>query len=106
MSDTQTDPQDGAAPAEPGAPTETQASAPAADGAATETPAEPEPPKPSRTDRRIAALSARLSAGEQERQRLAQEVEQYRRQSQPQPDKPIATRAMNRKRSVRITKTP
>lgn len=89
LSDTQTDPQDGAAPAEPAAPTETQASAPAADGAATETPAEPEPPKPSRTDRRIAALSARLSAGEQERQRLAQEVEQYRRQSQPQPDKPI-----------------
>ena len=33
LSDTQTDPQDGAAPAEPAAPTETQASAPAADGA-------------------------------------------------------------------------
>lgn len=90
MSDTLTDPQDGAAPAEPAA--QTEAPAPAADGAATETDetkAEPDPPKPSRTDRRIAALSARLSAGEQERQRLAQEVEQYRRQNQPQPDKPV-----------------
>ena len=90
MSDT-TDPQGGANPAEPAAPApETEAPAPAETGAApeAEAPAEPEP-KPSRVDRRIAALSARLSAGEQERARLAQEVEQYRRQNQPQPDKPI-----------------
>jgi hypothetical protein len=88
MSDT-TDPQGGAEPAAP-AP-EIEAPAPAETSAATEpeTPAELDPPKPSRTDRRIAALSARLSAGEQERARLAQEVEQYRRQGQPQPDKPI-----------------
>ena len=91
MSDTTTDPQGGGATEapEPAAPVP-EATAPAETGAATEdteTPADP--PKPSRTDRRIAALSARLSAGEQERARLAQEVEQYRRQGQPQPERPI-----------------
>jgi hypothetical protein len=84
----ETNPQaEGAPPPEPAAPA-TEAPAPAADGAAsetTDTTDETKEPKPSRTDRRIAALSARLSAGEQERQRLAQEVEHYRRQFAPQP---------------------
>ena len=80
----ETDPQGGAeTPAEPAA-TAAEAPAPADTGAATETEETAEPAKPSRTERRIAALSARLSAGEQREARLAQEVEQYRRQGQPQ----------------------
>jgi hypothetical protein len=85
----ETDPQGGAeTPAEPVA-TETEATAPAETGAADETDETAEPAKPTRTERRIAALRARLTAGEAEHARLAQEVEQYRRQAQPQPDKPI-----------------
>jgi hypothetical protein len=84
MSNTTTDPQGGAAPAAEPAATETEATAPADAGAATET-TETEQPKPSRVDRRIAALSARLSAGEQERARLAAELERTRTQAPRQP---------------------
>jgi hypothetical protein len=79
---TETAPQGGADPAEPAAPVitgSTEAPAPADTGAATETTETTEQPKPSRADRRIAALSARLSAGEQERARLAQELDRFRR---------------------------
>lgn len=82
---------EGAPPPEPAAPA-TEAPAPAADGAATDDTKTDEPePKPSRTERRIAALSARLSAGEQERERLAAEVEQYRRHFAPAPAEPQFT---------------
>lgn len=91
MSET-TDPQGGAAAAaEPAAPAETttEAPAPAETGAAETGGDNPEQPKPSRADRRIAALSARLSAGEQERARLAAELDAYRRQANPaQPPQP------------------
>jgi hypothetical protein len=72
---TETVPQDGGAPA----PEPAEAPAPADTGAATETTETTEQPKPSRADRRIAALSARLSAGEQERARLAAELDRFRR---------------------------
>lgn len=89
MSDTTTDPQGGADEAEPAA-TAAETTAPVETGAAdTETPAEPEKPKPSREDRRFASLSARLTAGEQERARLQAENEHYRRQINPQPERPI-----------------
>lgn len=90
MSETiETAPQDGGALAPEPAVT-TEAPAPAETGAASDTTDDttPEPAKPSRTERRIAALSARLSAGEAERNRLAAELEQYRRQAPPQPERP------------------
>jgi hypothetical protein len=71
---TETVPQDGGAPA----PEPAEAPAPADTGAATETTETTEQPKPSRADRRIAALSARLSAGEQERARLNAEIADMR----------------------------
>ncbi|HEX3574572.1 MAG TPA: hypothetical protein VHU42_08240 [Rhodopila sp.] len=91
-----TDPQGGAATAAEPAATETEATAPANTGAADTTEASEASegteatPKPSRTDRRIAALSARLSAGEQERARLAAELERARSDGRPKaPPRPV-----------------
>lgn len=88
MNETVTAPQGAADPSADPAVTETPA--PVDTGAATD-PADPaDPPKPSRVERRIAALSARLSAGEQERARLTAENEHYRRQAgPPRPAQPI-----------------
>jgi hypothetical protein len=95
MSDTETTaPQDGGAPTpDPAAPVitgSTEAPAPADTGAATETTTETteEQPKPSRADRRIAALSARLSAGEAERGRLQAQIDAMRRGEQ-QPEQQV-----------------
>jgi hypothetical protein len=87
MSET-TDPQDGATQAEPAATDDTTPIAPGTEGAATEPVVEPEH-KPSREDRRIAALTARLAAGENERARLAGELDAYRRKTPTEPDKPL-----------------
>jgi hypothetical protein len=94
MSDTETTaPQGGGETPEPAAPVitgSTEAPASVSSDAATEPTTEPtEQPKPSRADRRIAALSARLSAGEAERARLAQLVERLQRGEQPQQPQPI-----------------
>ena len=87
MSETETAPP-GGAQAEPAATTETTP-APVDTGAATETtttePTEAEV-KQSRIERRIAAMSARLSAGEQERARLAGENERLRSGATHEPD--------------------
>src|SRR3954464_8701059 len=86
----ETNPQaEGAPPPEPAAPA-TEAPAPAADGAAHETTDETKELEP-KLERRLATLRARITAGEQERQRLAQEVEHYRRQVAPQPAEPQFT---------------
>lgn len=85
-------PQDGGAPAS--APEPAVADAPAAEGAATETDTTDEPAeaeqKRSRatTAQRIASLGARVAAGEAERARMAAELEHYRRQVAPQPERP------------------
>lgn len=65
--------------------TETETTAPVETGAETET----ETPKPSRGERRIAVLSAKLSAGEQERARMAAELEQFRSRANPQQERPL-----------------
>src|ERR1700679_184144 len=90
MSETLTDAQGGANEAEPAA-TADKPIAPGTEGAATEDkPAEQ--PKPDRAERRIAALSARLAAGENERQRMAAELAEMRRVQTPpaaeEPPKP------------------
>ena len=85
MSETIAPPGEGEPP-EPAA-TETEAPAPAAEGAATETTeTTTEEPKPSRGDRRIAALSARLSAAEQREQHQAAEIEALRSGRMQQPN--------------------
>src|SRR4051812_824483 len=87
----ETNPQaEGAPPPEPAAPV-TEAPAPAAEGAATETPDETKEPDPSKLERRLATLRARITAGEQEQARQAQEIEYYRRQFAPQPTEPQFT---------------
>jgi hypothetical protein len=91
---TTTDLQGGAdTPAEPAA-TETEAPAPAETGAVTETneaEGKKESARPSREDRRWAVLSAKLSAAEQERGRMAAELDQMRRGAQPQFQEPQLT---------------
>jgi hypothetical protein len=89
MSETLDAPQGVASEAEPVAAT-TETPAPVDTGVATDQTTEQ--PKPDRAERRIAALSARLAAGENERQRLAAEVETLRRAQNPpaaeEPPKP------------------
>jgi hypothetical protein len=81
MSETETGPQPGGEAPE-AAVTETEATAPVDAGAATETETETKPteeqPKPSRADRRFAAMSARLAA-------QAAEIEELRRGGQQSP---------------------
>jgi hypothetical protein len=89
MSETETATQ-GGAQAEPAAAT-VDPNAPGTEGAAaTETETKTEPTeaevKQSRIERRIAAMSARLSAGEQERARLAGENERLRSGATHEPD--------------------
>lgn len=79
--------------------TETETTAPVETGAAeTET----ENPKPSRVERRIAALSARLSAGEQERVKMAAELEQFRSRANPQQERPLTEADLPRVLEERI----
>lgn len=82
MSDTTSAPQGDAGddPAEPAATTTApQATAPADEGAATDDD-DKGAPKPTREDRRIARLTARLAAETRERVRLSDEVARYRQQ--------------------------
>jgi len=81
VSETETGPQPGGDAPEAAA-TETEATAPVEAGAETETTEKTdEQPKPSRADRRIAALSARLAA-------TNNELEQLRRAQQAPPQRP------------------
>jgi hypothetical protein len=90
MSETLTDPQDGATPAEPAATEDPKPIAPGTEGAATDQTTEQ--PKPDRAERRIAALSARLAATGTDRDRLAAENAELRRAANPpaaeEPPKP------------------
>lgn len=89
MSETTTDPPGGGEhQAEPAAPADTERLPAPETGA--EAPAEPEA-KPNHEARRWAAMSARLSAAENERAQLAAEVEQIRRGAPPPPDQPQLT---------------
>jgi hypothetical protein len=92
MSETDTATQGGAAtPAEPAA-TEAEAPAPAEHGAASEAETEAPSSRPSREDRRWAALSAKFSAAVQEKGRLEAEVEALRQRAAPPPaDEPHLT---------------
>lgn len=84
---TETAPQGGADAAEPAA--QTDPNAPGTEGAAPEpTPEQVEADKverESRAERRIGRLTARLSAGEAERARLAAEIDAMRRPANPEP---------------------